>query len=510
MDRHVLAKESIRASILTYIGAGLGFFTTFFILTQYLEPEQIGLIRLIQELAVLISSFALIGLSTSINRFFPYFRSTNQKDQVVHNGFWYYLIKMTCIGTASTLLLLALTYILFRANIEEFILTQNLLFQHYYYLIIPLSIIIVFWTISELYSIQLYKLAIPKGIRELGLRVFLLISYLIFTFTTLKFDGLMYLFIGSFALCLILSITYLKSLVPLNMKHRKEFISPKLKHDFKRYTLLAIISTVGTTLASRMDLFMVSFIQTDGLQEAGIFTIAFFMVSILEIPTRSLIGITTPRIAQYMKEQDFDGINQIYKKISFYQLLTSLIIGFIIWFNFDNILEIMPNGISYQRAKNIFLLLGIAKLIEVTFTACHPIINCSHYYHWNIYYTVWLCIIAFIANLYFIPIWGTIGAAFSTLITAFIGYGLLQSLLYCKFKLQPISKRLILLIPLLLLLISFYYLMPHLENPILDCCLSSVFIMTLVLAYLYLSQACPELFSFIKTKYLWIKRRFSL
>ena len=47
------AKESISGTIVTYIGVGIGFLTTFFILAKFLTPEEIGLTRLLPELATL-------------------------------------------------------------------------------------------------------------------------------------------------------------------------------------------------------------------------------------------------------------------------------------------------------------------------------------------------------------------------------------------------------------------------------------------------------------------------
>ena len=41
------AKESILGTIVTYIGVGIGFLTTFFILAKFLTTEEIGLTLLL-------------------------------------------------------------------------------------------------------------------------------------------------------------------------------------------------------------------------------------------------------------------------------------------------------------------------------------------------------------------------------------------------------------------------------------------------------------------------------
>ncbi len=501
MSQSVLAKESFRASILTYIGAGIGFLTTFFIVTKFLRPEEIGFIKLLQNLATLLASLAMLGLTTSISRFFPYFRSDKVEGKLVHNGFTYYVLRIALIGLGLTLAIVTPLFFFVKEHIYTLFQGRSTLLADYYYLVIPLAILIVFWTISELYAIQLYKLAVPKGLRELFLRLLLLISYLIFAFTSISYGGLLALILGSFALCMLVSILYLRSLIPLNLEHNPSFITPSLRKDFKHYTLLAVLSTVGTMLAGQMDFLMLSFIHRDGLYETGIFTIAFFMVSVIEIPTRSLISIATPRIAEAMKEENYQTTQSIYQKVSFYQLLSGLILALIIWVNFENILTIMPNGIEvYQHAQDIFIFLVLAKLIELIFTPCHPIINCSKYYRWSLYYTLWLCVIAFFSNLYLIPLWGSMGAGISTFITALIGYGFLQTLLYRKLGIQPISKQLLLLFPLIPLLLLGSKFLPFCFNSFIDIALRTVVLGGLAIAYLYLTGISRELFAFFLSK----------
>ena len=71
----VIIRQSIRATVFNYLGAFIGFLTTFFILTKFLEPEVIGLTKVMYEIAALIAGFAQLGTSASAMRFFPYFKN---------------------------------------------------------------------------------------------------------------------------------------------------------------------------------------------------------------------------------------------------------------------------------------------------------------------------------------------------------------------------------------------------------------------------------------------------
>ena len=54
----VIAKQSIRGTIVTYLGIAVGIFTTFFVLTRFLTTEAIGLARVLIDAATLFIGLA--------------------------------------------------------------------------------------------------------------------------------------------------------------------------------------------------------------------------------------------------------------------------------------------------------------------------------------------------------------------------------------------------------------------------------------------------------------------
>ena len=76
----VIAKQSIRGTIVTYLGIAVGVVTTFFVLTRFLTAEEIGLTRVLIDAATLFIGLAQMGTSSSIIRFYPYFVSVSPKD----------------------------------------------------------------------------------------------------------------------------------------------------------------------------------------------------------------------------------------------------------------------------------------------------------------------------------------------------------------------------------------------------------------------------------------------
>ena len=76
----IIAKQSIKGTIVTYLGVAVGFVTTFFVITRFLSAEDIGLARVMIDAATLFIGLAQLGTSASIMRFYPYFVSFSPKD----------------------------------------------------------------------------------------------------------------------------------------------------------------------------------------------------------------------------------------------------------------------------------------------------------------------------------------------------------------------------------------------------------------------------------------------
>ena len=77
----VIAKQSIRGTIVTYMGIAVGIVTTFFVLTRFLTTEEIGLARVLVDAATLFIGLAQLGTNASIIRFYPYFSNPQTNGQ---------------------------------------------------------------------------------------------------------------------------------------------------------------------------------------------------------------------------------------------------------------------------------------------------------------------------------------------------------------------------------------------------------------------------------------------
>lgn len=492
-----IAKQSAKGTIVSYLGAGIGFFTTFYVLAKWLSPEEIGLTRVILEISSLLSSIGLIGLKSSIFRFYPYFKDEESCKKgnkgIINRGFFYYIFVIGVIGITVA----CGFYILFQNVMYYFFAKNSKLFIDYYYTVVPLTFFYGVWTIFELYSFQLLRIAIPKLLSEVILRVLLLGVFLLYAFKVTTLSTMVYMYVGAYGISTVFSFLYLKHIVPVNFKHDNKLIPETVKKEFPSYSLFYTIGALGTILSARMDLFMISAQDKAGLFSAGVYTIAFYMVAVLEIPSRAIISMSTPSLSQFMKDGNTDKSNELFRKVSLYQLLTSSFIFVAVWTSIDSVFKIMPNGEQYSSGKYVFLLLSMAKLVELVLNFGINAISCSKYYRWNLYYTFGASILAFFANWFLIPRYSVVGASFATFIVIVVSLSIQQYFINKKIGINPFSKRLAILALIAIFCSILGYFLPSFDNVFLNIVFRSSAISVVFIALVYFLNIIPEANDFI-------------
>lgn len=454
----VVIRQSIKGTIVTYMGAFIGFLTTFFILTKYLSAEEIGLTRVLFEAASLLSSFALLGVSSSAVRFFPYFKSEDGKN----NGFFFYLMLLPFVGS---ILFITLYYIL-REPITALFIKNSALFVNYFDWVPPFMVFLLYWMVFEVYSSLLMRIAVPKLIREVVLRLLLIVVYLLYAFDFLDMNGFIACYISVYAISMMLAFLYVSKIGSISLKHNFSFIDADLRKQIGSYTLVWIIGALGSNIVSRLDLFMVG--SQLGLDYAGIYSIAFYIVAVIEIPSRSIATISSPIASSALKEGDMKAINQLYRKVSLHQLMIGGFVFLLIWINIDNIFALIPNGEIYSQGKWVVFFLALGKLIEVTLNFGNNLISYSRFYYWGLYFTFFITAIAIVFNNWLIPIFGVTGAGLATTLTCLISYSAQQWLVQVKMKTNPISFKLIKLVGLFFLVLGVNALLPKYHIVIID------------------------------------------
>jgi O-antigen/teichoic acid export membrane protein len=480
----IVIRQSIKGIIVNYTGAFIGFLSTFFVVTKFLAPEEIGLTRVLLEVSMLIGTVAMMGTSASIMRFFPYFRNPENKD----NGFFFYIILLPTLG----ILICIPLYLLFKTPITAFFSKNSSLYIDYYYWVAPLILFIVYWTVIEAYSTQKMRIVVPQFIREVLIRALLIGIYLLYAFKFLTLDGLIAGFVAVYGVAMLVIFTYVCKIGNVTLKHDFAFIDKPLRKNILSYTLFLLLSVLSGGILGQLDLFMVS--SELGLNYAGIYSIAFFMAAIVEIPSRSIGTISSPLAASALKEGNLTLANNLYKKVALHQLMAGSCIFLLIWINVDNIFKIMPNGDIYQAGKWVVLFLAMAKLLSVTLNFGGTLISFSKYYYWGLFFAVFITITGVVTNLLLIPRMGITGASIATLITCILSYSVQQWIVMTKIKGNPYTTDLLKQIILIVALyaVNLFLLPKWSTNPFVDGIYRTLTVGSVLLVAIYKMQLSVE------------------
>ena len=495
----IVARQSIKGTIATYIGVAVGIVTTFFVQTKYLTTEEIGLIDVLLQSALLFSGLAQLGTNTSAIRYYPFFKDEERRD----HGFFGWTLIVPFVGFFAFLGF----FFLLQKPIAAFFSEKSALFVDYIYYVIPLAFFMLYISVFETNSNLLMRIVVPRFIREVGLRVMTLAIYLLYGFRVISLTGMVVAFCISYGLATVVNIVYLLALQRVSFRIEKKYITPKLKRDFLVYTLFLITSALAGNITPILNRYFVAGKQ--GLAMTGILTIAIYIATLVEMPYRSLGSISKPQISQAMAEGNVKEADRICKSVSLHQFLVGSLVFFFIWINIDTVFSLLPNGEVFRAGKWAVFILGLSRLVNSTLNVGVTVLSYSKIYYYSLFFTILLTVLAWWLNARWVVAWGVNGAAFATLVAYLVHYVLLLALIRWKIGTSPVSAKQLWVLAVVIVLFGLNWLWTTVLTPwlaqlfaqpifglIFDAALKSVLFLALGLLVVYkmkISQSVNDL-----------------
>ena len=485
----VIAKQSIRGTIVTYLGIAVGIFTTFAVLTRLLSQEDIGLTRVLVDAATLFIGLAQLGTNASIIRFYPYF---HEKDSDKDHGFFFWTLLVPLIG----FLLIALIYIGCHAPIESWFGDKSPKFVRYYYFVLPLAFFMLYQAIFETNCNVLMRIVVPRGVRELGVRIGLLVLYVLYAKDVLSTNGFVIGLCANYAIAALINLCYFFSLRRIDLHPDWSFLraNKALVKRYLSYMGFLSVSALPIVLAPIISSFFIS--AQMGLDSTGIFAIATYIAVMVSIPNRSVSAIASPQLARTIKEQNREECSHLIRQVTRNMLLVGGFILLAIWLNIDLIFHILPKGGDYVAAKNVVLILGLSQLILGTFSIGLNALNYSRYYAFSLLFSILLTTGSILLNSYLVPRYGMIGAALSNLISYGLYYILIVATVSPLCKIHIIDRNWWYIAALLLSVFALNYLWQTylpIHHIWLDSILRSVVLLGGSAIIAYLTRLSPEI-----------------
>lgn len=434
----VIFRQSLKASIATYIGIGIGYVNVVYLFPKYLDEAEIGILRFLLEAAMVLSSFALMGGASAMVRYYPKLpKSPGDR------GFGFLVFAIPLVGF-SLFWVIAWPFKdaiigYFRPNASELL--------PYWIWLLPLTLFTVYGTVAETYASIRNRITVPRLIKDVIQRLGLTAAAVGIGAAWIGFEQAVMLVVLVYGATTILNLGYLRSLGRIHLRPDFSGIDKGLVRDYLSYTGLVLAGSLGGMLLSRVDFIMVTSMQ--GIAATGIYSTAFYMAMVIDIPKRSIQQISAPIVSEGLHRGDRALVLDLYRKSSINQLLIGSLLFLGIWVNLDTIFDWMPNGDVYRSGAMVFFFIGVSRLLDLSAGIGGVILYNSDYYTYSVPMGFITTGVAIAGNLLLIPIMGIGGAAAATALSYLLLVLYILGVVRWKSGMHPFTRETWILVLLL-------------------------------------------------------------
>lgn len=423
----IVARQASRASIAVGIGIVLGAVNTIFVLPSAFEGQeaQWGLLRILTAWGTILGNLSSFGMPSAILRFLPKF-STEEREGLLSMML---IIPLLLISLIGGILSGWGDVLLLRLDADK----TGLLSTH----------IGVFFTITALITglkfcramlNYLLKSSVVATVEEVWLKGSYLLLALALLNGWLDFELFVPLYVGTYLTGFLILAGQIH-LNHLRIRWRPMWAQARSIFDYGTFSLLSMSAMV---ISTNLDFVMVGYFL--GLSAVPLYTMGFFMGSVVAMPVRSTSMIFNGLTADKISKSNPSSLGPLLKQSARTQLLMSVAVMAGIWAGFQPFERILPP--AYQDLEFVFIAIGLQRIILSSTGVLSNILGLSQHYRLMLPVNLGLLIITVLSNYLFMKVfgWGLVGAALATMGTALWNNSWRAIIAWRKFKIHPFSK----------------------------------------------------------------------
>jgi O-antigen/teichoic acid export membrane protein len=483
-----IRRQSIISSILIYIGFAFGALNTY-LFTRAGGPftkEEYGLTGIFIAIGSIMMTVGTFGMPAYINKFFPYYKDhlpKNKNDQAT----WALLVSISgfiLVGIAG----------LFLKNTATKVFDNSPQLVQYYYWLFPFGLGLILFSVLEAFAWQNHKSVLSIYLKEVQLRVFVTILFVLVSISVIKdFDLFIKIYSFLYLLLALILFIYLYSTGKLSFT----FSVSKVTRRFSRkiLTLSGFIwgGTLIYNLSAVADTIIIALIFPDGIGMVGLFTFPQYLTSLIQAPQRSIIAASVAHLSQAWKDKNYEKIKLIYQRSSINQLIFSAGMYCLISLNYNDAIDSFNLQQDYKTAFNVFLFMGLMRIVDMGTGVSGQIIGTSTFWRFDFITGIILLVLTLPLTWVLTKELELVGPAIANLI-AFTVYNFIRYIfLLRKFNMQPFTIKSLFAIALALVCYGICYFLLHNMTGILWLVIRSLLFIALFFAGTYWLNLTPDL-----------------
>ncbi len=484
-----IQSQSIRSSLVIMVGFAFGAINMLVLAPKFLGAELLGLTRVISDASITLATLATFGSIPVIYKFFPFYKSYLPKEK---ND----LPLVTGIVCLAGFVIICLVGWMADDLIVRKYTERAPLFVEFKWLVYPFCFFMMIFMWLESFAWSFQKSVLSNALREIVPRVFFTLLMAFFIGSIVSVDGFVLLFSFSYVIPAIVLFYSLRGTGNFLFNKPGSSVTNRLGKRMVNFGLFIFGAHFLNLLSRTIDTFILAAKSDRGLIDTAVFTIATYIVTLMEVPQRSINSATIPILAEAWKERDMKRINSIYKK----SVETMMVIGLgmfsIMWLNVHNIAGFL--GKDFSGIEMVVLFMGIGKLFDLFTGANGLIIGTSSYWKVDFITNVIYTVIALPLNYFLISYFGLMGAAYSGMISIILFNVLRLFFLYYKFGMQPYTWKSLISVLSVSAVVMLVYLIPRQSDFILDAVIRSILFTLVFIPLVYSIKTSAEVNQLIR------------
>ncbi|PWG06334.1 lipopolysaccharide biosynthesis protein [Polaribacter aquimarinus] len=493
----IVLKQSFRNTIIIYGAFLIGGINTIVFYPRILESEFYGMVTFLLSASNLIMPLTAFGVQYTIVKFFSSYQTKEEKDKFLSSVIFIPLFIALPLGFLWD-------YV--HDWIMNRITEENKIIEDYTFSIYLIAIACAYFELFYSWTKVQLQTVFGNILKELWNRVVVMLLLLAVFLGLITKSGFIFYLTGAYLLRVLVMMCY-----AFYMYFPKFYFKlPNNFNEILKYSLYIILA--GSAGAILLDIDKIMIPGKDTIEKAAYYSVAVFIGSFIEAPSRAMTQILQPLTSKSLNEFKNKEVENLYKKSSINLFLVGGLFFLLVNCGVTELFKIMPEK-GYAGGEWVVLMISAAKLYTMFLGSNGAIISNSKFYKITLPLAVGMSLTVYLLNklFYFNLGFGTDGLALATLITILSFNTIKLWFVHYKFKITPFTpKSLKMFFIILILFFCFYFWdfnLPILKiadfsiTPIINIILKSIIILILYVFLVLKLKISNEFDSLLKRFY---------
>jgi O-antigen/teichoic acid export membrane protein len=471
----IVQSQSIKNTIITFFGFGIGAINALFFYTNFLGKLHYGIVTTVLSGANILMPLMAFGAQNTLIRFFSQYKTQKEKEE---------FLTFMLVLPLALIIPIILVFYLFYDPISMGWVEENPSLKPYFWLIPLIGLFMAYFEVFYAWVKIHMKSVIGNLISEVLVRLIVMILLFSVHFNWIEKSTCVY----GIALAYFVQVVVMK-LYAISVKMPVlRFVIPQNLKDIVQYSFFIIVS--GGVAVMLVDFDKVMIAHYLNISQNALYGVAIFISTVIAVPSRAMTQIVAPITAKLIAEKKFEELNELYKKSAINLQVIGGFIMIIIFLNIKQMYQLIPK--DYSGGIWVVFMIGLSKFYDVLLGNNNSIIVNTKHYRTVLLYGIFTVLLMIILNMIFIPIYGIEGSAFATLLTVMIYNTIKLFYVINKMNLYPFTIKTIYSLVIIIVSFLLFYFWDFNFHPIINIGLKSILIGVFYMFFTYKFQISEE------------------